>query len=74
MTTDTMTSETIYMRHTGTDGKSHVSEHRVWDKARFIAARVQDAANLNAKQDPGKPRKAQAEQILPEQYAKERAK
>lgn len=62
----------ISMRHTSVDGHRHVQQHLVWDAERFVQARQTEAANLNAKQEPGKPRKACAEQITEEQFNKER--
>ena len=71
---NTMTTRDIYVRHTDTAGKAYVSEHRVWDAERFLAARKKDAADLNEKQKSGDPRKASTEQITQEQYLKERTK
>lgn len=59
----------LFMRHTNTDGKSHVQQHRVWDKQRFLDARSADAAQLNAKEGS---KKAKAEHITQDQYRKER--
>ncbi|MBT2326068.1 hypothetical protein J7E62_27445 [Variovorax paradoxus] len=65
---ETLITRDIYMRHTATDGASYVAEHRVWDADRFIAAHKKAAADVNAKQEAGKPRKAGVEQITEEQY------
>ncbi len=69
---DTLITRDIYLRHTAVDGKSYVAEHRVWDAERYIAAHQKATADVNAKQDAGKPRKAAIEQITEEQYRSER--
>lgn len=69
-----MTTRDIWIRHTGVDGRAYVAEHRVWDAERFMAFLQKAAADLNAKQEPGQPRKAKAEQITEEQYRKEKTK
>lgn len=46
-------SHTLYARYTDEQNKVHINSHQVWDQALFIAARRQDAADLNSKQpDP----------------------
>lgn len=62
---------TIWMRFTSNDGSKHVSEHVVWDKDRFLAARANDAALERDRPDAGR-RLANAEQITEEQYKAER--
>lgn len=72
----TLAGRDIFLRHTATDGKSHVLLHRVWDAERFIAAQQQSAANLNrdAVSQGAKPTAclAKVEQITEEQYRTER--
>lgn len=72
MTTATLAARDIYLRHTATDGKSYVREHRVWDAARFVASQQAAAEKLNADTPAGQPRKAKAEQITETQYRTER--
>lgn len=67
-----MNTRDIYLRHTATDGKSYVAEHRVWDAERFITAQQRAAADVNAKQKTDQPGKARVDQITKEQYRKER--
>lgn len=62
---ETFTPRDVYARHTGKDGKSYVSQHRVWNAERFFTARANEA-----KQEGGK---ARCEQITEEQFNKERA-
>lgn len=69
-----ITTRPIYVRHTGTDGKSHVQQHVVWDAAKFVESQRQAAMKLNDDQKPGAPAKADAQQITHEQYLKERTK
>jgi hypothetical protein len=64
----------IYARITGVDGNTYVSSHLVWDANKFIEAQQKAAADANAKQPAGQPRKAKAEQITEDQYLKERTK
>lgn len=67
----------VYLRHTSTDGKTHVMQHRCWDVDRFIASQQEAARKVNADaaaNDPPKPAKAKVEQITQEQYRKERSK
>ncbi len=64
----------IYVRHTDTSGQSHVMSHFVWNADKFIAELKEAAQKVNDDQQPGKPRKAAAEQITHEQYLKERTK
>jgi hypothetical protein len=74
MATETMIARDVFMRHTNTDGKSFVQEHRVWDIGRFMSAREADAAKLNAGVKDDAPRLAKVEQITVDQYKRERAK
>jgi hypothetical protein len=68
-----MVCREVYVRHTSTDGKSYVVEHRVWDAALFIASQVAMAKKLNADvEGKDKPRLANAEQITRDQYLRER--
>lgn len=70
-----MPGRDIFMRHTNTDGKAYVMNHRVWDAERFIASQQQAVAKLNAdarQANPPKPALAKAEQITDDQYRKER--
>jgi len=59
----------LYLRSTDTTGRVTLSEHRVWDASRFIAARQAEASDANtkatAKQEPAK---ASAQQITREQF------
>ena len=73
-TSETMTCRDLHLRHTGTDGKAFVQQHRVWDADRFLAARQSDAADANAKAKDGAPRLAKVELITAEQYRAERAR
>jgi hypothetical protein len=68
----TLIGRDIYLRHTATDGKSFVQEHRCWDADRFIASQQQAAAKVNADTKPGTPRLAKVEQITANQYRTER--
>ena len=54
----------IYVRHTDKDGKSYVSEHRVWDADLFMATHQTEAQKEGGK--------ASAVQITKEQFTKER--
>lgn len=63
----------LWMRHTGTDGKSYVQHHRVWDRERFTNEQQKAARDVNEKLDAGKPRLAKAEPITEDQYRKEKA-
>lgn len=58
----------IWLRHTATNGKSHVQEHRVWDGDKFVKSQQADAADMNAKVKDPAPRNAKVEQITEEQY------
>lgn len=58
----------IYVRHTDTNGKSHVEQHRVWDRDRFIASRQADASQANAKVEGDGKRLAKVELITAEQF------
>lgn len=69
----TIVCHDLHLRHTDTDGRSHVVCHRVWDSARFISARQSEALKANAEVKDDKPRLANVEQITIEQYKKERA-
>jgi hypothetical protein len=71
MTIELVTRD-IFLRHTATDGKSYVRDHRVWDADRFIAAQQAAAQKLNDGEAAGKPRLAKVEQITEEQYRAER--
>lgn len=62
----------LWLRHTGTDGKSHVMQHRVWDAARFLASQQAAVAKVNADQKSDAKHTARVEQITEEQYRKER--
>lgn len=65
----------VYVRHTNTDGKSHVMNHRVWDAQRFMASQQSAVEKLNAEAcnaKPPKPALAKCEQITEDQYRKER--
>ena len=64
----------IFMRHTGTDGRSYVQCHRVWNADIFVAARRYDAGVLNVEaKNQGQPANARSEQITEDQYRKERS-
>lgn len=66
MTIDTsMQSRPFYLRTTDENGAVTHSEHTVWDADRFIRARMDDAAALNARKDSTK---ATAVQITREQF------
>jgi hypothetical protein len=67
-----MVCREVYVRHTSTDGKSHVVEHRVWDAKLFIASQVAIADKLNAGVEGDGKRLAKAEQITRDQYMSER--
>lgn len=67
-----MVCREVYVRHTGTEGASHVMEHRVWDAERFIASQQQAAKALNDKVEGDGKRLAKAEQITRDQYLQER--
>ena len=72
-----MNPRTIFMRHTSSEGKSYVNEHRVWDADKFIASQQEAADAINAdhaKKNNGKAGKAKAEQITQDQYVKEHTK
>ncbi|MES2910573.1 MAG: hypothetical protein V4718_04245 [Pseudomonadota bacterium] len=74
-----MTTRTIFVRSTDTEGKSYTSEHLVWKTDEkdgadlFIAARQKDAADLNAKSKNPNQRKAKAEIVTRETYLKEKS-
>lgn len=72
MTIEHQGGRDLYMRHTDTNGHSYVTEHRVHDAERFVAAREAEAKKLNAEVKGGAPRKAAVQQITKEQYLKER--
>jgi hypothetical protein len=69
-----MTGHEIYVRYTSESGATHAMEHRVWDAARFMAARKADAesANEKARKDAKNPGAfiplAKVEQIARQQY------
>lgn len=69
---DSIVCRDIHLRHTAPDGTSHVQQHRVWDAERFLAARRDEAKQLNAAQEGDAPRLAKVELITPEQYRKDR--
>jgi hypothetical protein len=71
MSTDMVCRE-VWIRHTSTDGQSHVFEHRVWDAERFIASQQAAAQKLNADVKGDGKRLANAEQITRNQYLTER--
>lgn len=65
----------LYLRQTSADGKTHVTEHWVWDAERFLAARKRESEKLNADalRDNAKATQlARVEQITDDQYLKER--
>ncbi len=62
----------IYMRLTDIKGKSHVSQHLVYDAERFVASQKDAARNLNDEVKGDQPRLAKAEQITEEQFNNER--
>lgn len=64
----------LWLRHTGTDGKSHVMQHRVWDADRFVASQQAAVAKVNADQKGDAKHTARVEQITEEQYRAERAR
>lgn len=69
MTTDTsMVARDLYLRHTGTDGKSFVQCHRVWDADLFLTTKAHEADEANAKVRDGKPRFATVEVITRDEY------
>lgn len=67
-----LTTHDVHMRYTASNGKTHVQEHRVWDSARFVTARIEEAKALNAKEDDATKRQHKAEQITESQYRSER--
>lgn len=68
-----MNGRDVYLRHTGTDGKVHVSQHRTWDAELFVAAQQRAAEKLNAEAiAKGEPSKARVDQITDDQFKKER--
>ncbi len=71
MSIDTsMQGRPFYLRTTDENGTATFSEHTVWDADRFIRARMDEAAKLNA--DKGSS-KATAVQITREQFLARRA-
>ena len=63
----------VFARHTGTDGTSHVSSHRVMEPISvFIEARERDARQANSKVEGDAPRLAKFEQITEEEYNRHR--
>lgn len=71
-----MNGREIYLRHTSADGNTHVTQHRVWDAERFLAARRREAEKLNAdalRDNSSAKALAKIEQITDDQYRKERA-
>lgn len=76
MTTASLMGRDLYMRHTGGDGTSYVTCHRVWDADLFEAAQRQAAskAAIEAGQKSGTPGKQRAERITEEQFKKEHTK
>jgi hypothetical protein len=69
-------ASTLYGRHTDANGASYVEEHRVWDRAGFVAKAHARAASLNedARKKPGASARAKFEQITEQQYKQERVK
>jgi hypothetical protein len=74
-----MGARSIYVRHTGTDGKSYLAEHRVWSTEQqdgattLIAARTAEAQAENAKaKRKNEPALAKVEQITEDQYRQAR--
>ncbi len=70
---DTIVGRDIYMRHTDTEGRSYVNEHRVWDAKKFVNSQAKAAADLNANVKGDGKRLAKAEQITKAVYLAERA-
>ena len=69
----TLSGRDIYLRHTATDGKSYVQEHRVWDAERFVEAQDYAVSKANAEARAEKKKAmANVEQITREQYLAER--
>jgi hypothetical protein len=62
----------LWLRHTDTNGKSHVVQHRVWDGDRFVEAQKKAAEKVNEQQKDDEPKKARVDQITEDQYLKER--
>lgn len=65
----------IYLRHTDTNGRAHVQQHRVWDVERFVLSQQKAAARLNVdavKEDPKAKTLAHVAQITEDQYLTER--
>lgn len=60
-----MQGRDLYLRSTDHEGRVTKSFHRVWDAERFMRARENEAANLNADK---RSTKASATQITREQY------
>lgn len=69
---DRMSTRDIHIRHTATDGKAHVQEHRVWDGAKFFDSLQREASKQNAESKKPAERLAKVEQITEEQYRAER--
>ena len=66
MTIDTsMQGRPFYLRTTDENGVATHSEHTVWDADRFIRARMDDAARVNAEKGSTK---ATAVQLTREQF------
>lgn len=66
MTIDTtLLGRDLYLRTTDETGRLTYSHHRVWDAARFMTARVTEAAELNRTTASNR---AHAERITREQF------
>jgi hypothetical protein len=63
-----MVCREVYIRHTATDGSSHVREHRVWDAELFVTSQQEAAQKLNDDVNGDGKRLAKAEQITRDQY------
>lgn len=65
MSADTLIVHDLWLRTTDEHGKPTYSHHRVYDSAKFMAAREAEAADLNEKKDSTK---ASALQISQQQF------
>lgn len=63
----------LFLRHTNTEGRAHVQQHRVWDKEKFLSTRKAEVDKMNAEAKAGEPRKARVDHITEAQYLKERS-
>jgi hypothetical protein len=62
----------VFLRHTGTDGKSYVQQHRCWDAERFLTAQQRAARDVNDKEKSPDTQRARVELITEAQYHQER--